>query len=54
MKRPIVIVLLTVALTLVCLGIGGVLFFTFNGGLPDGNPFEILAQVEESETLKVD
>jgi len=57
MKRPIVIVLLTVALTLVCLGIGGVLFFTFNGGLPASNPFEplqIWAQVEESKTLKVD
>ena len=57
MKRPIVIVLLTVALTLVCLGIGAVLFFTFNGGFPANNPFDvknISSQVEESKTLKVD
>jgi hypothetical protein len=57
MKRPIVIVLLTVALTLVCLGIGGVLFFTFNGGFPTNNIFDvqnISSQVEESKTVKVD
>lgn len=57
MKRPFVIVLLTIALTLVCLGIGAVLFFTFSGGLPAGNLFDVnnfSAQAEESKTLKVD
>jgi len=57
MKRPIVVVLLTVALTLVCLGIGGTLYFAVNGGFPSNNPFDvqnISSQVEESKTLKVD
>jgi len=57
MKRSIVIAMLAVALTLVCVGIGAVLFFTFNGGFPINNPFDvrnISSQVEESKTLKVD
>jgi len=57
MKRPIVIVLLTVALTLVCLGIGAVLFFTFNGGFPTNNPFDLInisSVLEESKTVKID
>jgi len=57
MKKPIVIALLASALTLVCLGIGAVLFFTFNGGLPTNNPFDvknISSQLEENKTLKVD
>src|SRR5512147_2816166 len=59
MKRPVVIVLLTVALTLVCAGIAAVAFFFWGigGGLPTNNPFDvrnISSQVEESKTLKVD
>ena len=57
MKRPIVIVLLTVALTLVCLGIGAVVLFTFNNGFPTNNPFisqDVSSVLEESKTLKVD
>ncbi|MBL8103375.1 MAG: DUF4097 family beta strand repeat protein [Anaerolineales bacterium] len=57
MKRPVVITLLTVALALVCLGIGAVAFFTVNGGFPTNSPFDrnnIAFMVEESKTLKVD
>ena len=57
MKRPIVIVLLTIALTLVCLGIGAVVFFAANGGFPTNNPFNvrnISSTLEESKTFKVD
>jgi DUF4097 and DUF4098 domain-containing protein YvlB len=57
MKRPIVISLLVVALAFVCLGIGAVAFFTFNGGFPTNNPFDvrnISSTLEESKTLKVD
>jgi Uncharacterized conserved protein len=57
MKRPIVIVLLTVALTLVCLGISAVIFFATNGGFPTNNPFDrrnISSVLEESKSLKVD
>ena len=57
MKRPIIIALLIVALGLVCLGIGAVVFFTANGGFPTNNPFDrrnISSQLEESKTLKVD
>lgn len=57
MKRPVVIVLLTVALTLVCLGIGAVIFFVANGGFPTNNPFDvrnISSSLEESKTLRVD
>ena len=55
MKRPIVIILLTVALILVCLGIGAVVFFAANGGFPTNNPFDvrnISSQLEESKTSK--
>ena len=57
MKRPIVITLLGIALTLVCLGIGAVIFFTASGGFPTNNPFDtqnISSVLEESKTLKVD
>ncbi|MFT3892589.1 MAG: DUF4097 family beta strand repeat-containing protein [Anaerolineales bacterium] len=59
MKRPVVIVLLTVALTLVCAGIAAVAFFFWGigGGLPTNNPFDVMnvsSQVEENKTLKVD
>ena len=57
MKRPVVITLLVVALALVCLGIGAVVFFTANGGFPTNSPFDrnnISSQVEESKSLKVD
>lgn len=57
MKRPVVIALLIVALAVVCVGIGAVLFFTFDGGFPANNPFDvrnISSTVEESKTLKVD
>jgi len=58
MKRPIVIVLLTIALVFVLAGIGGVLFFAFRGGgfptdiLPNSTGFS--AEAEESKMLKVD
>jgi len=55
MKRPIVIVLLTIALTLVCLGIGAVIYFA--NGFQTNNPFDkrnISSVVEENKTLKVD
>jgi DUF4097 and DUF4098 domain-containing protein YvlB len=59
MKRPVVIVLLTVALTLVCVGIAAVAFFFWGigGGIPTNNPFDVRnvsSQVEENKTLKVD
>jgi DUF4097 and DUF4098 domain-containing protein YvlB len=57
MKRPIVITLLIVALALVCIGIGAVIFFTANGGFPTNNPFDrrnISSQLEENKTLKID
>jgi len=55
MKRPVVIVLLIVALALVCVGIGSVIFFA--NGFRTNNPFDrlnISSQLEESKTLKVD
>jgi DUF4097 and DUF4098 domain-containing protein YvlB len=55
MKRPVVIVLLTVALTLVCLGIGAVIYFA--NGFSTNSPFDrrnISSVLEESKTLKVD
>jgi len=55
MKKPIVIVLLVVALALVCVGIGAVVFFA--NGFQTNNPFDvrnISSQLEESKTLKVD
>jgi putative adhesin len=57
MKRPIVITLLGIALALVCLGIGAVIFFTANAGFPPNNPFDrnnIASSLEESKTLDVD
>jgi hypothetical protein len=57
MKRPIVIVLLTLALVFVLAGIAAVLFFAFNSGFPTNNPFDvrnISSVLEESKTLKVD
>ena len=55
MKRPVVISLLIVALVLVCAGIGTVLFFSFNGGLPTilSDAPLLTSQAEESETLEV-
>ena len=57
MKRPIVIILLVIALVLICLGIGAVLFFAANGSFLTNNPFDvrnISSVLEESKTLKVD
>jgi DUF4097 and DUF4098 domain-containing protein YvlB len=56
MKRPVVIILLVIALALVCVGIGAVIFFTANG-FATNNPFDrrnISSELEESKTLKVD
>src|SRR5678815_1139275 len=55
MKRPIVIALLIVALALVCVGIGSVIYFS--NGFSVNNPFDhrnISSVLEESKTLKVD
>lgn len=55
MKRPIVIVLLTIALVFVCLGIGAVIYFANNFQV--NNPFDVVnisSSLEESETIKVD
>lgn len=57
MKKPIVIVLLTIALVFVCLGIGAVVFFAANGGFPTNSPFDVRnvpSTLEESQTLEVD
>lgn len=58
MKRPIIIILLIAALLLVCTGIGAVVFFAMNRGLPASLPFLnqrlLSATVEESKTLKID
>jgi len=59
MKRPVIISLLIVALVLVCMGIGAVVFFGIgaNSLFSDNSPFDrrnISSQVEESKTLKVD
>jgi DUF4097 and DUF4098 domain-containing protein YvlB len=57
MKRTIVIILLVIALTFVCLGIGAVAFFRMNNGFPFNDPFDlrnISSALEESETLNVD
>ena len=56
MKRPLVIILLVIALALVCVGIGAVLFFTANDGFATNNPFDrrnISSVLEESKTIKV-
>lgn len=55
MKRPVVIALLIVALALVCVGIGSVIFFV--NGFAVNNPFDVVqiaSELEESKTLKVD
>jgi len=55
MKRPIVITLLIVALALVCVGIGSVIYFA--NGFSTNNPFDrrnISSVLEESKTIKVD
>jgi DUF4097 and DUF4098 domain-containing protein YvlB len=55
MKRPVIITLLIVALVLVCVGIGSVIYFT--NGFNTNNPFDrnnISSVLEESKTLKVD
>ena len=55
MKRPIVITLLVVALVLVCVGIGSVIYFA--NGFQTNNPFDVRnipSTLEESKTLKVD
>jgi DUF4097 and DUF4098 domain-containing protein YvlB len=55
MKRPVVITLLVVALVLVCVGIGSVVYFA--NGFQTNNPFDrnnIASFLEENKTLKVD
>jgi DUF4097 and DUF4098 domain-containing protein YvlB len=55
MKRPVVITLLVIALVLVCVGIGSVIYFA--NGFQTNNPFDrnnLAFMVEESKTLKVD
>ena len=55
MKRPVIITLLIVALALVCVGIGSVIYFA--NGFALNNPFDVVqisSQLEESKTLKVD
>jgi DUF4097 and DUF4098 domain-containing protein YvlB len=55
MKRPVIITLLIVALVLVCVGIGSVVYFA--NGFNTNNPFDrnnIASVLEESKTLKVD
>jgi len=56
MKRPIVIIVLVVALLFVLAGIGAVLFFTFERGGRDFvfNQNLVSATAEESKTLNVD
>ena len=59
MKRPVIIGLLIVALSLVCLGIVAVAFFRLGeiNGFARNNPFDrrnIPSEVEETKTLKVD
>ena len=57
MKRPIIMVLLSLARALVGTGIGAVAFFAVNNGFPTNNPFDqrnISYELEESKTLKVD
>ena len=55
MKRPVIITLLIVALALVCVGIGSVIFFA--NGFAINNPFDVMnipSVLEESKTLEVD
>jgi uncharacterized beta-barrel protein YwiB (DUF1934 family) len=55
MKRPVVIILLIVALALVCAGIGSVIYFA--NGFSVNNPFDrrnVSSTLEESKSIKVD
>lgn len=55
MKRPVVITILVIALVLVCVGIGSVIYFA--NGFQANNPFDrnnVSSVLEESKTLKVD
>src|SRR5688572_11812478 len=55
MKRPVVITLLILALVLVCVGIGSVIYFA--NDFQTNNPFDrnnISSVLEESKTLKVE
>jgi DUF4097 and DUF4098 domain-containing protein YvlB len=55
MKRPVVIILLVIALALVCVGIGSVIYFA--NGFQTNNPFDkrnIPSVLKESKTIKVD
>jgi hypothetical protein len=55
MKRPVVITLLVIALVLVCVGIGSVIYFA--NGFHINSPFDINnipSVLEETKTLKVD
>lgn len=55
MKRPVVIALLIVALALVCVGIGSVIFFA--NGFNINNPFDVMnvpSVLEESKSIEVD
>ncbi|HEY5728531.1 MAG TPA: DUF4097 family beta strand repeat-containing protein [Anaerolineales bacterium] len=56
MKRPIVIVLLTLALVFVLAGIGAILFFTVSNSSLDivNDAFNVSAASEETQTLEVD
>ena len=56
MKRPIVIVLLTIALGFVLAGIGAVLFFTISNSSLDimNDAFNVSTTSEESQTLEID
>ncbi len=55
MKKPVVITLLALALVLICVGIGSVVYFA--NGFQTNNPFDrnnISSVLEESQTLKID
>ena len=57
MKRPVVITLLIVALALVCVGIGAVIFFAINNGFATNISFDtprVSAEAEEIKTLNVE
>ncbi len=54
MKKPVVIILLVVALLFVLAGIAGTLFFTFRSGGSVFNTNLVSASAEESKTLKAE
>ncbi len=54
MKRPVLITLLIVALALVCVGIGTVVFFAFNRGLPTNLPFFTQVRISATATESKD